>query len=101
MSLPFDVTKKEIEEFCRRHSVSRFSLFGSILRKDFRADSDVDILVEFEAGHCPGFLGLAHMENELSQMLGGRKVDLRTPGELSRYFKDEILSTAKVQYADS
>jgi predicted nucleotidyltransferase len=77
----------------------KLSLFGSVLREDFRPDSDVDVLVEFEEGHTPGFFGLARMEEELSKLLGGRKVDLRTPQDLSRYFREEVLASAAVQYA--
>jgi predicted nucleotidyltransferase len=90
--------KDRLDEFCRRNHIARLSLFGSVLREDFRPDSDVDVLVEFEEGHTPGFLGLARMEEELSEMMGGRKVDLRTPQDLSRYFREEVLDSAAVQY---
>jgi predicted nucleotidyltransferase len=73
------VNPEEIADFCRRHHIRRLSFFGSVLRDDFRADSDVDVLVEFEPGKGPGFLRLARMEEDLSPLLGGRKVDLRTP----------------------
>jgi hypothetical protein len=75
------------------------SLFGSALRGDFSEESDIDVLVEFEPGHAPGLLGMARLERELSRILGGRKVDLRTPEDLSRYFRDEVLREAEVQYA--
>lgn len=88
-----------VREFCRRHHVVRLSLFGSVLKGTARADSDIDLLVEFEPGATPGFLGLAGMEQELSEILGGRTVDLRTPAELSRHFRDEVLREAVVQYA--
>ena len=84
--------------FCRRHHIRRLSLFGSILRDSFRADSDVDMLVEFDAEHVPGLLRLAAMERELSEIIG-RQVDLRTPGDLSRHFRDRVLAEAEVQYA--
>ncbi len=74
-------------------------MFGSVLRSDFQPDSDVDILVEFVPGHVPGLLGIARMERELSALLGGRKVDLRTPEDLSRYFRQQVLDEAEVQYA--
>ncbi|MCH7808515.1 MAG: nucleotidyltransferase family protein [Planctomycetes bacterium] len=90
-----------LETFCRRHHVRRLSLFGSVLREDFGADSDIDMLVEFAPGHTPGFFGLFDMEAELSSLLGGRKVDLRTPEDLSRYFWDEVLATAQVQYVEA
>ena len=70
-----------------------------MLREDFRADSDVDVLVEFEPGYPVGFIRFAAMERELSELLG-RRVDLHTPAELSRYFRDEVIRTADVQYAE-
>ncbi len=91
--------KDKLADFCRRHNVTKLSLFGSVLREDFRPDSDVDVLVEFEEGHAPGYFELARMGEELSELLGGRKVDLRTPQDLSRYFRDEVLASAVVQYA--
>jgi uncharacterized protein len=91
----------KIAEFCKRNGIRKLSLFGSVLRPDFRPDSDIDLLVEFRAGAAPSLLDLARMERELSAVLGGRKVDLRTPKELSRYFRDEVLSTASVQYAEA
>lgn len=94
-----EISKEEVADFCRRHHISRLSLFGSVLRDDFRPTSDVDVLVEFEPDHLPGLFGLARMESELSALLGHRKVDLRTPQDLSRYFRDEVMATAEVQYA--
>jgi len=94
----FKIPKKKIEEFCKKHRIHKLSVFGSFLRKDFRPDSDLDILVEFEPGEKVGFLKLAEMERELSEILG-HKVDLRTPAELSRYFRQEVLDSAEVQYA--
>jgi predicted nucleotidyltransferase len=82
--------------FCRRHHIRRLSLFGSILRDDFRSDSDVDVLVEFEPGHTPGLAFFA-MQDELSELIG-RKVDLHTAGSLSKYFRDQVLAEAEVQY---
>ena len=84
---------------CRRRGIRRLSLFGSVLRGTERSDSDVDLLVEFEPGTAPSFLDLAAIEEELSAMLGGQPVELRTPAELSRYFRDEVLRHAQVQYA--
>jgi predicted nucleotidyltransferase len=84
---------------CRRHGIRRLSLFGSVLKGTDRLDSDVDLLVEFGPGASPGLLGIAAIEAELSSLLGGRRVDLRTAEELSRYFRDEVVRTAKVQYA--
>jgi len=83
-------------EFCRRHYIRKLSLFGSVLRDDFRPDSDLDVLVEFEPGHVPGLAFFA-MEEELSGILG-RKVELNTPMFLSRYFRDEALAQAEPIY---
>ncbi|MDP2720106.1 MAG: nucleotidyltransferase family protein [Dehalococcoidia bacterium] len=77
-------------------NVRGFLHFGSVLREDFKPESDIDVLVEFEHGKAPGFLKLAGMEEELSVLFGGRKVDLRTPQDLSRYFRDRVLKEAKV-----
>ena len=90
--------KDQLDEFCRKNHIARLSLFGSVLREDFGPDSDVDVLVEFENGHTPGFFGLIRMEEELSELFG-RKADLRTPQDLSRYFRDEVTGSAAVQYA--
>jgi hypothetical protein len=90
--------KKRIAGFCRRNHIRKLSLFGSVLREDFGPESDVDVLVEFEPGHTPGFFRLFDMEEELSSLLDGRKVDLRTPEDLSRYFRDEVLAQSRVQY---
>ncbi len=90
----------KIAEFCKQNRIRRLSLFGSALRSDFRSDSDIDLLVEFQPGPAPSLFDLARMERELSALLGGRKVDLRTPQELSRYFREEVLSSANVQYAE-
>lgn len=88
-----------LADFCQRHAIRKLSLFGSVLKHTDRPDSDVDLLVEFEAGKKPGLLALAAIEDELSDLLGGRRVDLRTAEDLSRYFRDEVVRTAEVQYA--
>lgn len=93
------IPKDLIGAFCRKHHIRRLSIFGSYLRQDFGPESDIDFLVEFKEGHTPGFFELADMELELSDLLGGRKVDLRTPYELSRYFRDRVIAEAEVQYA--
>ena len=85
--------------FCKRHHIRRLSLFGSQLKGTARSDSDIDFLVEFEPEQIPGLLGIAGMEIELSEMIGGRKVDLRTAGDLSRHFREQVVRTAEVQYA--
>ena len=91
-----DIPKDRIAAFCRRNRIRRLALFGSVLREDFGPDSDVDVLVEFEPGARVG-LRFFEMEHELSAILG-RKVDLNTPGFISRYFRDEVLAEAEVQY---
>jgi predicted nucleotidyltransferase len=95
-----DFPETSIAAFCRRNRIRRLSLFGSILRDDFGSTSDVDVLVEFEPGRVPGFLGMARLELELGHLLG-RKVDLRTPAELSRYFREEVLREAVPQYVEA
>ena len=83
---------------CARHRIRRLSLFGSVLKGTDRPDSDVDLLVEFEPGASPTLLDLPCIEEELSSLLGGRRVDLRTPRDLSRYFREEVTREAEVQY---
>jgi uncharacterized protein len=92
-----EVPRAEIERFCERNHVRKLSLFGSILTERFRPDSDVDVLVEFERDAGVTYLDLARMEQELSAMIG-RKVDLRTPQELSRYFRQRVLTEAVLRY---
>jgi len=91
--------KEQIADFCRHRHIRRLAVFGSALRSDFNEASDIDILVEFEPEHIPGLFGMARMERDLSALLGGQKVDLRTPEDLSRYFRQEVLNEAEVQYA--
>ena len=91
--------QKLLVGFCERHRARRLSLFGSHLKGTAGADSDIDLLVEFFDDGIPTLLELAAMEDELSELLGGRRVDLRTPKELSRYFRDEVQRTADVQVA--
>ena len=91
----------QVAEFCTNNRIRKLSLFGSALREDFRPDSDIDLLVEFQTDAAPSLIDLARMERELSAMLGGRKVNLHIPNELSRYFRDQVISTASVQYAES
>jgi predicted nucleotidyltransferase len=92
--------REKIADFCKRNRIRKLSLFGSALKSELRKDSDLDLLVEFHPDEAPSLFDLARMERELSTLLEGRKVDLRTPNELSRYFRDEVLSTASVQYAE-
>ena len=95
------VDKDLLADFCRRSHIAQLSFFGSILHDGFSADSDIDVLVDFEEGHTPGFLRVAQIERELSALLDNRKVDLRTRQDLSRYFRTEVLATAEVQYAQA
>ena len=97
-TLQIDIPKEQIEQFCQRHHIRKLSLFGSVLRDDFRPDSDIDFLVEFEPGKTPDFFKIVSMEMELSEMLEGRKIDLRTPNELSVYFRERVIKEAMVQY---
>ena len=90
------IDREKISDFCRRHHIRKLALFGSVLREDFRPESDVDVLVEFEDGHIPG-LAFFSMERELSEILN-HKVDLNTPQFLSPYFRDQVLAEAEAQY---
>jgi uncharacterized protein len=92
------VDRALLADFCTGRHRHRLSLFGSILGDAFRPDSDIDLQVEFETGRKPGFIGLAAIERELSELLGGRKVDLRTPEELSSYFRDDVFRDAELLY---
>ena len=98
MKTKIPVDREQIASFCQRHHIRRLAFFGSVLREDFRPDSDIDVLVEFEPGQRVGLIRLAGIELELSDLLG-RKVDLRTPADLSRYFRQAIVESAEVQYA--
>ena len=92
--------RAELARVCERHRVLRLSVFGSAAKDSFEPGrSDVDLLVEFETDRVPGLIGISAMELELSELLGGKKVDLRTPRDLSRYFRDEVIRTAEVLYA--
>ncbi|WP_028325147.1 nucleotidyltransferase family protein [Desulfatirhabdium butyrativorans] len=99
MSLQINIPRERIADFCRKHDIRKLSVFGSLLHGDIRVDSDIDILVEFEPDHVPGMFDIVRLEQELSAMLG-RKVDLRTPEDLSRYFRAQVLEEAEVQYAN-
>jgi len=92
------IPRADLETFCRRNHITKMSLFGSALRDGLKPDNDIDILVEFDKNHIPGLMDLAGMEIELTEMFG-RKVDLCTPAELSRYFRDDVLEKARVEYA--
>lgn len=94
--LPIDA--EVLAELCRRHHIRKLSLFGSQLKGTARPDSDFDLLVEFEPGARISYLDMAEIEIEISALMGGRKIDLRTPAELSRYFRDQVLREAQEQY---
>jgi len=96
-----EIPKEKLADFCRRNRIRRLALFGSVLREDFTSGSDVDVLVEFEPGARVGFFELYDMEQELSRLLGGRKVDMNTPKSLSKYFRDEVMQEAEVQYVQA
>jgi len=96
--LNISIDREELEEFCQRRHIVRLAFFGSVLRDDFRADSDVDVLLEFAPGHTPG-LEIVDIEEELSRLLGGRKVDLVNPRYLNRRLRERVLASAEVQYA--
>src|SRR5574341_622310 len=96
--MQIQVDPQAIAGFCRRNHIRKLAFFGSVLREDFGPESDVDVLVEFEPGHAPGW-SIVSMADELSPLVGGRKVDLRTFNELNWRFRDEVLSEAQVLYA--
>ena len=91
------IDSEAISTFCRRHYIRRLALFGSVLRDDFRPESDVDVLVEFEPGHVPG-LRFVSIERELSTLFGGRRVDMVTPKILNARIRDQVLSSAQPLY---
>ena len=99
MQRAIHIDKEQLADFCRRNHIAKLSFFGSVLRDDFTADSDIDVLIDFEPGQTPGLLRMARLERELSPLLHDRKVDIRTALDLSRYFRQQVLATAQVQYA--
>ena len=96
MGAKIKIPKDRLAEFCRKHHIRKLALFGSVLRDDFRNDSDIDVLVEFSPNHIPGLAFFA-MEQELSEILG-RKVELHTLQFLSPYFRDKVMKEAETQY---
>ena len=98
MPAQIQINTAALRQLCAAEHIRKLSLFGSVLGDDFGPASDVDILLEFESGKTPGLFRLAHIERELSILCGGRHIDVRTPNELSRYFRDEVMATALVQY---
>jgi len=91
------IPEEKLADFCKRHHIRKLALFGSVVRGDFKPDSDVDVLVEFEPGHVPG-LALIRMQDELSELFGGRKVDLVTPKFLNPRIRKRIEAEAQVHY---
>lgn len=98
MNPSLKISKENLICYCTKNHIKRLSVFGSAIRDDFHPESDVDLLVIFEQGAEPGFLGLAKMERELTEIFG-RKVDLRTPQDLSSRFRDDVIRNAELQYA--
>lgn len=96
-SLEQQIPRNKLIEFCKKNYIKKLSVFGSALHGQLGHDSDIDLLVEFEEGHTPGLFSIVRMEMELAEALG-RKVDLRTPEDLSRYFRDEVVRNAKLEY---
>ena len=99
MGARITVDRAGLAAFCRRHRIRKLSLFGSVLRDDFRPDSDIDVLVEFEPGHQPGLIRLHGIEQELSGLLGGRNLDLVNPKFLHQRIRERVLADAEVQFA--
>ncbi len=95
------IPKDRIADFCRRHHIRRLALFGSVLRDDFGPESDIDVLVEFEPDAKVGFFKLYDLEEELSGILGGRRVEISTPKSLSKYFRDSVLADAEALYVQT
>lgn len=93
-----DIPKEKIAHFCQHWHIAKLSLFGSALRDDFRPDSDIDVLVEFQPGYIPGFLKLHQIQEELSNLLGNRQIDLVTPKSLNHRIRDRILAESEVYY---
>ena len=98
MSFEWPVPQPALTAFCERHHIIRLAVFGSAMRDDFSPDSDVDVLVEFSAEHVPGLIRIAGIAHDLSALVG-RPVDLRTAGDLSRYFRGRVVESAVVKYA--
>jgi hypothetical protein len=91
------ISKAELEAFCRKNHIIKLSLFGSALRDELKPGSDIDILVEFEKGKAPGLMGFCHIQNLLTDLIG-REVELHTPNDLSRFFRDVVVKNAEIQY---
>lgn len=99
MKVPFP--QHELAQFCKNNKIYRLALFGSALRGELKPNSDIDLLVEFKKGHVPGYFELYMMETEFAEMFDGRKVNLRTPADLSKYFREEVISGSEVLYSET
>ena len=97
MSLPIHIPTDHLTKFCHQHHIKRLSRFGSVLREDFRPDSDIDVLVEFQPGANVGLIALAGLEIQLSQVFGF-PAEIHTIRGLNPLFRDEVLRSAEVQY---
>ena len=100
MPVHIPIESSRLSDFCRRHHIRRLAFFGSVLRDDFRPDSDVDVLVEFDPDHVPGFIRLHTIERELSALLGGHDVDIVSYRYINPRIREQVLATAEVQYAE-
>ena len=100
MAIAIAIDRQAIQAFCRRNGIAQLSVFGSVTRDDFSSESDIDVLLEFGPGHTPGFVGLHQLEGSLSDLLGGRRVDLVTRRALNHRLRDAILAEAEVLYAE-
>lgn len=98
MNSTVSVHKKRLASLCRAEGIKRLAVFGSALRPDFGPESDIDVLVEFEQDRTPGLLGISRLERELSPLFGQRRIDLRTPEDLSIYFREKVIAESEVQY---
>jgi predicted nucleotidyltransferase len=100
VTVHIQVERERLADICKRHHIRRLALFGSAVQGDLRPDSDVDMLVEFDPAHRPGLVAFHELEQEFSQLFGGRKVDLINPKYLNHRLRDRILSEAEVQFAE-
>ncbi|MEN6378616.1 MAG: nucleotidyltransferase domain-containing protein [Methanofastidiosum sp.] len=100
-NISFVIPDKKLAKFCKDNHIKKLSLFGSVLTEEFNSNSDIDILVEFEEGLTPGIFKILEMEEELSSFFSRRKVDLRTPNDISRYFREQVTESSEVIYAKS
>jgi predicted nucleotidyltransferase len=88
-----DIPIQKIRRFCLKNHIQKLALFGSVLTNHFRKKSNIDMLVEFDSKHIPGLIGICELQYELEEIVG-RQVDLRTPNDLSPYFRNDVISKA-------